>query len=432
VSSLTGLVLGGPRAWFNWAIGVSFVVVVFIMQTGYAITNVQVSKDLSLTIAQVGFIGSVYTWVFAVTQFASGSILDRLGAQRILPVACGLVTLGALLFANATGPITLVFAQVLLAVGASFGFIGAGFVGGQWFEPIKYGFMFALVQLVASLSAVAGQSTLNVLIVENSWTSIINGIAVIGACVVVLMLIFLRDPPGAVVTRKGWTGLKAFIDDLIHAINEVAGIKDCWINALIGGATFGTMLAIGVLWGPRLLVAGGMAQTDANAVTSMSWFGLALGAPAFAWLSDKLRKRRLAMAIGCALQLCVIVVAMMMSAPSVELASVLFFLWGFMAGGSMLPYAIGAELVPATLIGTSAAIVNAVQFIVAGVMMAIPGRVLSGTGLIARFAEIEGSAAGSTSDYRWAIAIYPIVLGGALILHLFLKETYPVESADRT
>ena len=32
----------------------------------------------------------------------------------------------------------LVFAQVLLAIGASFGFIGAGFVGGQWFIVILY------------------------------------------------------------------------------------------------------------------------------------------------------------------------------------------------------------------------------------------------------------------------------------------------------
>ena len=48
---------------------------------------------------------------------------------------------------------------------------------------------------------------------------------------------------------------------------------------------------------------------------------------------------------------------------SVEFASIIFFLWGFMAGASMLPYAIAAELVPPSLIGTSAAIVNAVQFI---------------------------------------------------------------------
>ena len=380
---------------------------------------------------EVGFIGSIYTWVFAATQFASGSILDRLGAQRVLPIACGLVTLGALVFANANGPLMLVLAQVLLAIVASFGFIGAGFVGGQWFAPLKYGFMFSLVQLVGSLSAVAGQSVLNAFIANYRWNDIINGIAVLGLVVVVLMLIFLRDPASAKAARQGWTGLKAFADDLIRAINDVAAIKDSWINALIGGATFGTMLAIGVIWGPRLLVAGGMDLANANAVTSMSWFGLALGAPAFAWFSGKIRKRRLAMAIGCGLQLCVILFAMAQPGLSVELASSVFFLWGFMAGASMLPYAISAELVPVSLIGTSAAIVNAVQFIVGGIMMVIPGRVLSGTGLIARIANIEGSAAGSTSDYQWAIVIYPIVLVAALILHLFLVETYPNDVADK-
>ncbi len=424
----TEVTLGGIRGWFSWAIGVSFVMVVFILQTGYAITNVQMSKDLGLTIAQVGFIGSIYTWVFAVTQFASGSILDRLGAQRVLPVACGLVTLGAFVFANATGPLMLVFAQILVAIGASFGFIGAGFIGGQWFEPLKYGFMFSLVQLVASLSAVAGQRTLNELIVNHSWDSIINGIALIGVVVIVLMVVFLRDPKGADADRKGWNGLKAFIEDLINAVNRVAAVRDCWINALIGGATFGTMLALGVIWGPRLLVAGGMDQADANAVTSMSWFGLALGAPAFAWFSDRLRSRRLPMALGCSLQCAVLVIAMTQPGQSVEVASLIFFVWGFMAGASMLPYAIGAELVPGSLVGTSAAIVNAVQFIVGGIMMAIPGRVLSGTGLVARIADIEGQAAGTVTDYLWAVSVYPIVLVGALALHLFLKETYPKQS----
>lgn len=59
--------------------------------------------------------------------------------------------------------------------------------------------------------------------------------------------------------------------------------------------------------------------------------------------------------------------------------------------------------------------------------MVIPGRVLSGTGLIARVAEIEGTGTASVSDYQWAIAIIPITLFIALLLFYFLKETYPTE-----
>ena len=90
--------LGGLQAWFNWLLGVAFVVFVFTFQTGYAITNINMTKDLSLTVAQVGFIGSIYTWAFAFAQFGSGSILDRLGFRWVLPIASAVVTLGGFVF----------------------------------------------------------------------------------------------------------------------------------------------------------------------------------------------------------------------------------------------------------------------------------------------------------------------------------------------
>ncbi len=98
----------------------------------------------------------------------------------------------------------------------------------------------------------------------------------------------------------------------------------------------------------------------------------------------------------------------------------------------MLNFPIGAELVKPSLIGTSAAVVNAVQFVVGGIIMAIPGRVLAGTSLIARFAEIDAErviSAPTISDYQWSLVIIPLALSVALFLFLFLKETYQSEGA---
>ena len=98
----------------------------------------------------------------------------------------------------------------------------------------------------------------------------------------------------------------------------------------------------------------------------------------------------------------------------------------------MLNFPIGADLVPQSLIGTSAAVVNAIQFIIGGVLMAVPGRVLSGVGLIARFREKthngELALDGSVIDYQWALAIIPVTLFIALVLFKFLRETYPEQS----
>ncbi len=422
--------LGGGQAWINWTLGVLFVVFVFTFQTGYAIANVGMKDDLLLTVAQIGLIGSIYTWAFAVAQFASGSILDRFGIRWVLPIAAAVVTVGAFLFANASGPEMLLVGQICMALGASFGFVGAGFVGGQWFDPIKYGIMFCWVQFVASISAIIGQMTLGALIQQFPWHTLLNGMAVCGLILTVVMFVVMRDPVREGQELVPWDGMKRFLNDLFSAINEVAAIKDSWVNALIGGATFGTMLAMGVVWGPKFLMAAGMEQTDAFFTSSVMWAGLAFGAPFFGWVSDRMRRRKLPMAAGCALQLLMIVIILSRPGMSPLEANIYFFLWGFMSGGSMLNFPIGMELVRPALIGTSAAVVNAVQFIVGGVIMVIPGRVLSGTGLIARFADIEGVAAGTVNDLQWALLIMPITLGAAMVLFLFLRETYPSEDAE--
>jgi len=294
-----------------------------------------------------------------------------------------------------------------MALGASFGFVGAGFVGGRWFGPIKYGLMFAWVQFVASISAIVGQKMIGRLAETTSWTDILNNLTLMGLVITVAMFVLMREAVDSEGEKESWPGIKVFIDDLLHAINEVAAIRDSWINALIGGATFGCMLSLGVLWGPRFLSAGGMEQSDAFAVSAVMWAGLAFGAPVFAWFSDFVKKRKMPMFLGALFQFFAIIYIMMNPSMSNTEASIAFFIWGFMAGGSMLNFPIGADLVKPALIGTSAAIVNAVQFIVGGLIMVIPGRVLSGTGLIARVAEVEGSITPTVNDYQRAIAIFP-------------------------
>jgi hypothetical protein len=38
--------MGGGKAWWIWALGVTFVVFLFSFQTGYSASNMRVQKDL--------------------------------------------------------------------------------------------------------------------------------------------------------------------------------------------------------------------------------------------------------------------------------------------------------------------------------------------------------------------------------------------------
>ena len=171
--------LGGPRAWLVWVIAVTFVVYYFSFQTGYAIVNSSVQKDIGLSIAQVGLIAAIYTWVFALCQFMSGPLLDRLGARTVLLPAILLVTLGIFVFANAKNFEMLLLSQALIAIGACTGFVGAGYVGGKWFGMAKFSFMFGLVQFAASLFSAFNQNLLNWALSIFQWHELFN---YVGAC----------------------------------------------------------------------------------------------------------------------------------------------------------------------------------------------------------------------------------------------------------
>jgi len=413
------------QAWLNWGLAVLFVILVFTFQTGYAITNHGVQADLRLSVAQVGLIGSIYTWAFALTQVLSGSILDRLGIRWVLPAAAAVVSVGGLVFAHATNLQTLITGQVLMATGGAFGFIGAGYAGGVWFGALKYGVMFSWVQFVSCLAAIAGQRTLGRLVEIVSWSELMATMAWAGIVLSITMCLLMRNPVSDDQTDYRQSGFVGFLRSLFSALIEVLSIRDTWVNAIIGGATFGSMLALGVVWGPKFLLAAGMTQTDAFAASSTMWAGLALGAPAFMWFSNFLHSRKWPVLIGCALQLMTIEAIVFLPAISPAVAIALFFIWGFMAGASMLNFAVGADIVRESLTGTSAAVVNAIQFITGGVVMVIPGWVLAMLDANPSLAPVGAVTQHSFANYQLALFIFPVVLLIALLLFPFYRESHP-------
>ena len=158
----------------------AFVVLYFSFQTGYAIVNPSVQKDIGLSVTQVAIVAAVYTWIFALCQFFSGALLDRLGAGKIIPISIALVTIGIFIFANAQSYETLLLSQLIIAVGACSGFVGAGYVGGQWFGMAKFSFMFGLVQFAASFFSAFNQNLLSLALTEFSWRGLFNFIGILG------------------------------------------------------------------------------------------------------------------------------------------------------------------------------------------------------------------------------------------------------------
>ena len=403
----------GPRAWLVWSIAVAFVIFYFSFQTGYSIVNASVQRDVDLDIAQVGLIAATYTWAFAICQFLSGPLLDRLGARKVLLPAIVLVTIGVFVFASARSFGTLMLSQLIIAVGACTGFVGAGYVGGSWFGWAKYSFMFGLVQFAASLFSAFNQNLLGLALDHMHWRPLFGYVGAFGVVLLIAAVLWLRDPAPVVAPTR-----EPFLSNVAKSMLAVARIPHTWVAAVAGAFCFGVMLALGVVWAPKLLLVRGHGVDSANLAASLLWLGLAAGCFIAPWLSDRLRRRKLPMIVGIGIQ--IFALALLLYAPPM-LAPFDFFLcfaFGFGNSAHMLAFSTAADVVEPRYIGTSAAIVNGLMFIVGGLMISRPG--LRG-GLA-----LETGIAPGTQDMA-QFAGRPLLAGLviALVIALLMRETYP-------
>jgi MFS family permease len=408
--------LGGRYAWFVWGLAVAFVVYLFGFQTGYSVVNPNIQKEVGLSVAQVGTIATVYTWAFAICQLFSGALLDRLGSRAIIPPAIGLVTLGIFLFANASTYEAFIAAQIVLALGACAGFVGAGYVGGQWFGMAKFSFMFGLVQFAASLFSAFGQNLIGMALDHLYWRDLFTAIAASGILLTILGTMFIRNPEP--VQGPGLSaGIGEFLKDVFGAIAEVARMPHVWIAAIWGGMVFGAMLSCGVLWAPKLLAARGMPEQLATFSASIMWLGLAAGCLIVPKWSDIVEKRKLPTIVGILVQLAALACLVYLPPIGAGLTLTLCFVFGVGAAAHMLAFSTAGDVVPPRLIGTSAAIVNGVMFLVSGLLISMPGEIVTkqvNTGQQVSMSIVEQAA-------------NPLVAGLviALVLALMMRETYP-------
>ncbi|HVK51899.1 MAG TPA: MFS transporter [Pseudoxanthomonas sp.] len=408
--------IGGATAWWVWILAVTFAVYLFSFQTGYVGLNANVDRDLGLSTGQVATTAAVYTWVFALCQLFGGALLDRLGARKVLPISIALVTLGIFVFANASSYGVVLLAQILIAIGSCTGFIGAGYIGAQWFGMPRYSVLFGLVQLVI---AVASAFTLYLAapnLSSGAWRALFTWTAIFGVVLFLLALMYLRNPaPVAQAPEQDAGGVLASV---LSKVAAVAKNVHVWIAALGGAYSFGALLALGVVWMPKLLQVHGFSEGTSNFGAAVLWLGLAAGSAVVPQWSDAIRKRKLPIIVCAIVQLLALLALLYLAGIGLIFAYILCFLFGFANAAHMLAFSTAADVVPSNQLATSAALVNSIMFIVGALLMSRPG-VRIGLAVEAGYTP----ASLPLAQYASLPIIIACVL--ALLIALLMRETYP-------
>ncbi|HVE49842.1 MAG TPA: MFS transporter [Casimicrobiaceae bacterium] len=237
----------------------------YLYRTVNAVISPELTRELNLAPASLGFLTSAYFVAFALMQIPLGMLLDRYGPRRVEPALLAIAATGALLFA---------YADTLPGLATGRAIIGAGVAAclmaplkglALWYPVERHGSLAGWIMVAGGLGALASTAPLEVALRFMSWRSVF---VVLAACTYAVALwLWLRVPDAATPTsavglREQWQGVR-----------RVFAHPRFWWIAPLGGFGMGAFMAIQGLWAvPWMMEVDGVSRAEA----ATSLFALSL------------------------------------------------------------------------------------------------------------------------------------------------------------
>src|SRR3990167_5414959 len=380
-------------------------------------------RDFGLTSAQLGQLSSMYFYANAIFLFPAGNMLDRFSTKKLLLFAVAICTIGTFIFALAKEVKMAGFGRFLVGSGASFCFLSCIRIASRWFSPHRMAFVTGIVVVMAMLGGLVAQTPFALLFeYANGWRNAVLIDASLGIIIYLAIAFIVQDsPPDAQEEAKAdqqhlqslglWRCIKLAA---LNPQNWWGGIYTSFMNLPV--------FLLGALWGMHYLVAvRHVTLVQASYATTMFFIGVILGSPLFGWFSDKIGRRVLPMIVGAVLSLIVIFVLMYMPDLSLQSIIVLFLLIGLVTSSQVLSYPTIAELNPIYLTSTAVSIASICIMASGFIFQPFFGWIMqqSGTHKV-----IRGMTVFTARDFDLAMMIMPVAFVIALIVTMFIRETY--------
>lgn len=380
-------------------------------------------RDLQTTALGLGWVSGAYFITYTLMQIPAGLIYDRFHVRWVVFVPILLCAAGAMGFSQADDVSLAFFSRMLMGLGSAFAFIAVLVVANDLFPPKYFAFIAGMTQLLAACGALAGAGPIVASMDAVGWRMTLQYLAMIGFGLSILVFIFVRYPKPSLQQTLDFGQIKA-------SLVAICRNRQTWLLAIYACLLWAPMATFASLWGvPFIQHVLEIPHGEAVTISSMMWFGIALGSPLLGSLSDWVGLRRWPLALSAFLGLVgmsLVVFGSHQLTPSMY--AVCLFLAGAACSGQVLSFAVVKE--NNTYENHAAAIgFNNMGVVLAGfIFQPLTGKLINShwKGVI-----IDGIPYYKTGDYRIGLAVLPIAFLVAFFIALLgIKETYckPIET----
>ncbi len=390
----------------------------YVLQVSPSVIAHDLMRRYHLDGAGLGNLAATSFYAYMVVQLFAGPLLDRLGARLLTACAILLCGLGTIWFSHAATLFQAITARALIGVGVAFATVSYLKIAAVWFQPKQFAFVSGLLASAAMAGSMCGQLPFALLVTHFGWQHSLFYCGLFGIALSFLFYIVVRDKKNLL---SGSSNKTAPQNMQWQDVMAVLKFKPNWLLMFYSGLAFSPLAVFGGLWGDSFLqTAYHATKPDAAMLTSLSFFGLAIGAPILGFVSDRLSNRFGVMVFGLLLSFVTLLIALYYPTNMHWIEGTALFLFGFGTGAFMLVFAAGKEVNALTMTATVFAFINTGEALLSTFTEPLLGKFLD---IFWHGKMLHGIRYFSTHDYHISLLLLPIYLIGALLFLLAAKKT---------
>ena len=395
-------------ATIAWLLTAVYYFFQYALRSAPAVMMPQLSDAFGLSVVGVAGIVGLFYYGYSPFSLVAGAAMDRLGPQRLLPLAACIVGVGALLFATGQSQIASV-GRFMQGAGGVFALVGAIYIATKNFPASKAATLIGATQMFGMAGGSAGQFVVGPMIGAGlGWNTFWIGMGVIGLAIGAILFFLIPREEGAAQSGPWLRSTAAAFATVFKNPHSI-------LCGLISGLLFIPTTIFDMVWGVRFLQeAHGMDYGTAVMRSATVPFGWIIGCPLLGLMSDRIGYRK-PVIIGGAVVLFICLAWILFGPTGVLPPYVLGLVAGIASGAAMLPYTVIKEVNPPQFGGTATGVVNFINFTFSALLGPVFGWKLQ-------------QVSGGTSQLElpdFQRAFQPMLAGVliAIVLTLFLKET---------
>ncbi len=402
-----------PRSrWLIFGLCASVFTISMFYRASSAIIAPDLTRDLGLDYQQLGLLGAVFFYTFALVQLPMGLLLDRVGPRFTIFGLNLIGCAGAFLFAASSGPMEAIVSRALLGLGMASNLIGSLALMARWFPARRFATIQGLFMAVGASGSILATSPLALMVEAFNWRGSFQVLAGLNLVMAVALVIYVRNRPHEE-ARPEEPPKKA--PAMLASLKILLTSRDYWLISWSAFFRYGAYASIQTLWaGPYLIEQIGFSPVKAGQVLLLMNVAYIIGAPGSGWVADSLlQSRKKTGVMGMALMACsILVLGLWEEGIGFAGLALIFFVLGFSNASGNVMYSHIKNLMPPEMVGTALAGVN--FFTMAGAGLFVHGM----GGVLARLAS-QGPPA---EAYRTTFLICAGAMFLVVLLYLLTRD----------